>query len=66
MNIIVNGKLFVIESGVSLEQFLKGCGFDPAKTVAAINGNVIRGENCDGVVLKENDVLEVMSFVGGG
>ena len=66
MKITVNGKLSVIEDSVSLEKFLKDCGLDPATTVVAINGNIAGSENCAGIILKENDVLDVMSFVGGG
>jgi len=66
MKITVNGKLFVIEPGVSLEQFLQARDLDPAKTVVAVNGNIAGSEDCAGIILKENDVLDVMSFVGGG
>ncbi|MFA6103737.1 MAG: sulfur carrier protein ThiS [Victivallaceae bacterium] len=66
MNITVNGKVFIIEANLSLEQFLKDRGFDPARTVAAVNGSVAGSEDCGGIILKENDVLDVMSFVGGG
>lgn len=66
MNITVNGKVFVVESGLPLEQFLKDRGFDPAKTVVAVNGSIAGSEDCGGIILKERDVLDVMSFVGGG
>ncbi len=66
MKITVNGKPFVIEPGVSLEQFLQARGLDPAKTVVAVNGNIAGSQDCGGIILKENDVLDVMSFVGGG
>jgi sulfur carrier protein len=66
MNITVNGKKIVIEAGVSLKLFLKDRGIDPAKTVVAINGNVVGSEDCGEIILQKNDVLDVMSFVGGG
>lgn len=66
MTITANGKTFVIEDGVSLEQFLKTRGFDPAKTVVAVNGSIAGSEDCGGIILKENDVLDIMTFVGGG
>ena len=62
MKITVNGKPFVIDSGISLKQLLQDRGLDPAKTVVAVNGNIAGNE----IILKENDVLDVMSFVGGG
>lgn len=66
MTITANGKTFVIEDGVSLEQFLKTRGLDPVKTVVAVNGSIAGSEDCGGVILKENDVLDIMTFVGGG
>lgn len=66
MTITANGKTFVIEDGVSLEQFLKTRGLDPAKTVVAVNGNIAGSDDCGGIILKENDVLDIMTFVGGG
>lgn len=66
MKITVNGKLFIIEPGVSLEQFIQDRGLEPARTVVAVNGNIARCEDCAGIILKENDVLDIMSFVGGG
>ena len=66
MNITVNGKAFVVESGFPLETFLKDRGFDPSRTVVAVNGSIVAGEDCGGIILKESDALDVMSFVGGG
>ena len=66
MNISINGKIVSIDAGVSLEKLLKDNGFDPDGTVVAINGNIVSREDCPAIILKEQDVLEVMSFVGGG
>lgn len=66
MNISINGKIISIDAGVSLERLLKDNGFDPAGTVVAVNGNIVSREDCSEIMLKEQDVLEVMSFVGGG
>lgn len=66
MKITVNGKVYSVETDIALEKFLQDCGADPEKTVAAINGVVVSGEDWPRTILKDNDVLDLMSFVGGG
>ncbi|MHB9139817.1 MAG: sulfur carrier protein ThiS [Victivallaceae bacterium] len=66
MNITVNGKVFSVEPDITLEKFIRDSGKDPAKTVAAVNGCIVSGEDCPGTILKDRDVLDLMSFVGGG
>ncbi len=66
MKITVNGNVFSVEPDIVLEKFLRSRGTDPAKTVVAVNGNIVCSEDCSQTILKDNDELDVMSFVGGG
>lgn len=66
MHITVNGKVRVIEAGFSLEQLLLDCGLDTEKTVVALNNHIVRREDYSRIILNDNDVCDVMSFVGGG
>lgn len=66
MKITVNGKVFSVEPDITLDKFLQDRGADPAKTVAAVNGRIVNGEDCPRTILKDNDALDLMSFVGGG
>lgn len=64
MKITVNGKVFSVDPDIVLENFLRSRGADPAKSVVAVNGNIV--SDCSQIILKDNDELDVMSFVGGG
>ena len=66
MNITVNGKKEKIEKDISLLRFLQQKGIDPDTVVVEYNYEVVKKEEWDGIILKENDNLEVLRFVGGG
>ncbi|NLZ48776.1 MAG: sulfur carrier protein ThiS [Clostridiales bacterium] len=66
MNITVNGKKEKIDHGTSLLIFLKQKGVDPDTVVVEYNYEVVKKEEWDRIILKENDNLEVLRFVGGG
>ena len=66
MNITVNGKKEKIDHGISLLIFLKQKGVDPDTVVVEYNYEVVKKEEWDRIILKENDNLEVLRFVGGG
>ncbi|AFS78181.1 thiamine biosynthesis protein ThiS [Gottschalkia acidurici 9a] len=66
MNIFINGQKEVIEESITLLDYLISKGLYPNNVVVEYNLNVLRSEDWANTVLKENDSLEVLSFVGGG
>lgn len=65
MKILVNGKDMVIAKGATIESLLESLGlFD--KRVAVEHNRVILARDGYGAPLNEGDVLEIISFVGGG
>lgn len=61
----VNGKEMQIEN-ISLKQLLIDCNFDIDKIAVELNEEIISKDDFENIILKENDKLEVVSFVGGG
>ena len=66
MTIVVNGKTEQIEKEASLLDFLASKSLDPEKVVVELNLDIIAKENLKDIMLKENDSLEILRFVGGG
>ena len=67
MEIKVNGKMVAAQSeNMTLASFLEQNGFDAAKIVCAHNDNFIERQNFTELVLCDGDVLDIMTFVGGG
>lgn len=66
MEIIVNGKKTEVKKGTSLEMFLAGKGFAPGKAVIEYNDELVEAIQWKNIILKPQDRLEIVTFVGGG
>ncbi|MEO1816179.1 MAG: sulfur carrier protein ThiS [Acetobacterium sp.] len=62
----VNGKEMTLGNNQSLLQFLEVNQFDVATLAVARNGEIVPKATYDVVMLGEEDILEVVRFVGGG
>ena len=66
MKIILNGNETEIEEGMRLPELIAAKGLDPGRIVVEYNGQIVRKDNREAVVIKENDRIEILRFVGGG
>lgn len=62
----VNGKERAMHAPVTLEAFLKQEGYRKDRIAVELNGSIIPKANYADTILSSTDVLEVVSFVGGG
>ncbi|MBR4165563.1 MAG: sulfur carrier protein ThiS [Lachnospiraceae bacterium] len=53
-------------AGLSVRQMLEKEGYEPEKVVVECNLTIVDRADYDTVVLKEEDTVEVLRFVGGG
>ena len=65
MNIRVNGQKLSIRSQTVAELLVERA-LSPEALVVELNGDIIRQEHWPTAQLHDNDVLELLSFVGGG
>jgi sulfur carrier protein len=65
MKILVNGKDMAIGEGATVETLLESLGLSD-KRVAVEHNRVILARDGYGAPLNEGDILEIISFVGGG
>lgn len=66
MNIIVNGDKISIEKNINLENFLKLNNIDNKNIVIEINKIIITKSMWKEKKIKEDDVIEIITAVGGG
>lgn len=66
MNIIVNGNRTILSERLSLREFIEQNHLNQDAIVIEINRTIIQKKDYTSVSLKENDVVEIVSFVGGG
>ena len=66
VTIIVNGKKEQVEGDTSLFSYVCSRDLDPKTVVVEHNASIVPTDNLNLIVLKENDQLEILRFVGGG
>ena len=53
-------------AGSTVAGYLSGTAFDPARIAVERNGEIVPKSHYADTVLQDGDVVEVVSFVGGG
>jgi sulfur carrier protein len=66
MTILLNGKSKDVADNVTLKELIGSLDLEEANTVAEVSGEIISPERYATVVLKEQDTVELIRFVGGG
>ena len=62
----VNGKEILLKEKQTLSDFLKDNNYNIARIVIELNGEIISKDKYSTINLKDTDVMEVLTFVGGG
>jgi len=66
MHISLNGKPRDVQEQSTLASLIKDCCSKPEHVVAELNGSIIQRQTWAETHLKNNDRIELVSFVGGG
>jgi sulfur carrier protein len=62
----INGVDIILKSPQTLENFLKTNNYVIERIVIELNGEIISKEKYSTINLKNSDIIEVLTFVGGG
>jgi sulfur carrier protein len=66
MILTLNGKQESIDKPLSLDALVAAKGLCPDKVVVEHNFSIISKEDWPKITLKDRDMIEIISFVGGG
>jgi|APIni6443716594_1056825.scaffolds.fasta_scaffold7646032_1 sulfur carrier protein len=66
MILTLNGKQESIDKALSLDALVAAKGLCPDKIVVEHNFSIISKEDWSKIALKDRDMIEIISFVGGG
>ena len=66
MILTINGKQESIEKSVTLDALVAAKGLCPEKIVVEHNFSIIAKEDWPKITLGDKDMIEIISFVGGG
>ncbi|WP_053982870.1 sulfur carrier protein ThiS [Niameybacter massiliensis] len=61
-----NGQIVSLEKGIGLIKFLKERNYNLSQIAVELNGSIVSKQSYEEILLHDEDVLEVVSFVGGG
>lgn len=62
----VNGKEMNLEDGITIEELLSKIKINKDRVVVEVDGIIVLKDEFSSFKLKENNTIEVVSFVGGG
>lgn len=57
---------YVDMAGKTLAEYFQNSDYDVSRIAVELNGQIVRKAQYAETVLKDGDVVEVVSFVGGG
>ena len=66
MKIIVNGQEREFKEHTTLQEVLQELSLEGKVMAAAVNMNIVKKNEWQDYILKEDDKLELLDFVGGG
>lgn len=66
MNIRINGKVEALAGLQTIGALVAGKGLSADRIVVEHNSRIVPREDWPGIVLRDNDSVEIVSFVGGG
>lgn len=61
-----NGKQIALEMPVTVLEFLQQQGYNAQRVAVERNGEIVRRADFEKELLRDEDTMEVVTFVGGG
>ena len=61
----INGKEEEVV-GQSISEYLSNANYDPRTIVIEINEEIISKNQYDDTIIRDSDIIEIISFMGGG
>ena len=66
IKIKVNGKLKAVDRNINLSILIKNLKIQLKKVAIEMNGEIVDKKKLNRIILKNNDRIEVVHFIGGG
>ena len=66
IKIKVNGKLKVVNRNINLSILIKNLKIQLKKVAIEMNGEIVDKKKLNRIILKNNDRVEIVHFIGGG
>ena len=66
MRVIINGQEKEIEDNLSLQDIIQNLNIEDKVMACAVNMDIVKKDKWSSYIPKDNDIIELLNFVGGG
>jgi len=66
MKLIINGEEKIVDENKSIKQIMIDLNIIDKVMACAVNMDIVKKDDWDNFIPKENDKIELLQFVGGG
>ena len=66
INIKLNGKKTIVDDQISLNKILKNLNIPIKKVAIELNKEIVNKKKLISIKIKNNDIIEIVHFIGGG
>jgi len=66
MQILLNGEKTTINHNTSISDLLQQFNLDATKVAVELNQNLVFHHNFNHTIIAQNDIIEIVHFIGGG
>ena len=66
MNVIINGEKKTVVDNLTVKELLETLKLNPAVAIIEKNGTIVERKKYSSEIVKPDDVLELIRFMGGG
>lgn len=63
---IINGETVTLTTTCSLGQFVDKRKYRRDRIAVELNGQILSKDNYDSTTLRDDDIIEIVQFIGGG
>ena len=66
ININLNGKKTIVDDQISLNKILKNLNIPIKKVAIELNKEIVNKKKLSSIKIRNNDIIEIVNFIGGG
>ena len=66
INIKLNGKKTIVDDQISLNKILKNFNISTNRVAIELNKEIVNKKKLSSIKIRNNDIIEIVNFIGGG
>ena len=66
INIRLNGRKTIVDDQISIKKILKNLNIPTNKVAIELNKEIVNKKRLNSIKIRNNDIIEIVHFIGGG